>query len=126
MMSVSSNNWTDEDLIRERGQEIEDICQDINDIKEIFTDLSALVTSQEEIIEQIDENSKEALDKTKQGIMHLVKASEYQKSAFSLSLGIIAGAIVGGPAGAVAGLKLYSFVTAIGGSIIGGIATRYI
>ena len=123
-MSVS--NWTEEDRIQERNQEIENVCQDMIDIKEIFTDLAAMVESQKESVKQIDKDVDEAMSKTTQGVTHLVKASEYQRYAFTLSTGMIAGAIIGGPVGAIAGLKLYSFITAFGGSIIGGIATRFI
>ena len=124
MSSVS--NWTEEDRIRERSQEISDMCQDISDIREIFTDLAAIAESQKTTIEHIDKDMDETLDNTKKGVMHLVNASKYQGSAISLSIGMITGAIIGGPVGAIAGLKLYSFATAIGGSIAGGITTRYL
>ncbi len=114
--------WTDEDNIKERNIEIFEICQDINNIKDIFDDLTLIVKSQGDGICKIDKLAEKIVQDTKKGEEFLVKANEYQK--YSLSTGLIVGAIIGGPTGAILGLKLYSIITALGGSVIGGLIMR--
>ena len=126
-MLRQQKQWTSQDRMNERAEEIENICDDINQIHEIYNDLAVIVKSQGEDINQIEENADDAIKKTEQGVQYLLKAREYQKHGFKLVLaGAIIGAAVGGPIGLAAGLKLGSIATGFGGAVLGGVVGKII
>ena len=57
--------------------------QSVRKVNDIFMDLAELVEEQHETIVTIDQEARDAYDKTKAGVGELDKASSYQKSANS-------------------------------------------
>jgi t-SNARE complex subunit (syntaxin) len=123
--SKSESEWTEKHRIDERSDEIIDICHDITTIKEIFTDLALIMETQKKGIETIDKDILNSFNDTQKAIVHLETAAFYQRKGFSLGIGMAIGAIIGGPTGALVGLKMYSFATAVGGSIVGGLLSTF-
>jgi len=68
-------------LISERNRDIKKIESSVLEVNEIFRDLSHLVVEQGQMIDNIESNVEESVDYTNQGVVEVVKANEYQKSA---------------------------------------------
>lgn len=69
------------DLAHERDQEILAIVRSINDLAEMFKELQTLVVDQGTLLDRIDYNLDLTLDRVNEGVKHVQKAEEYQKSA---------------------------------------------
>lgn len=117
----------DQNIIEERNEEIQQICNDIYAINEIFKDLNKMVESQTEPINQLEEHIDDTLNKTEDGIIQLKQANDYHKSWFSkrnkLILLSIAGLSVNIPVTILFGLKagVISGVSTVGLSAISSI-----
>ena len=73
-----------EDLVNTRDNEITRIAQSIEELASIFKELAVLVIDQGTILDRIDYNMEMTVDHTKEGLVQLVKAEEYQKSAIPM------------------------------------------
>jgi syntaxin 16 len=69
-----------EDLVNQRDEEIIRIAQSIEELAQIFKELAVLVIDQGTILDRIDYNMEQTLDHTKDGLVQLTKAEEYQKA----------------------------------------------
>mmetsp|Transcript_8668 Transcript_8668/g.27290 ORF Transcript_8668/g.27290 Transcript_8668/m.27290 type:complete len:295 (+) Transcript_8668:11-895(+) len=65
----------------ERDQEIQNIARSIEELAQVFKELAALVIDQGTILDRIDYNLEQAMERTNEGMKHLIKAEEHQKSA---------------------------------------------
>lgn len=70
-----------EELAQERDVEIRKICESIEALSVMFKELATLVIEQGTIIDRIDHNLAEAVDKTQRGLKELDKASKAQASS---------------------------------------------
>lgn len=70
-----------EELATERDQEIKKICESIEQLSVVFKELAALVIDQGTIIDRIDYNMEQAVERTTAGLSELKKAEEHQKSS---------------------------------------------
>ena len=77
-MSVLEDTET---LVRERDQEIQNIAESISELGAIFKELAVLVIDQGTILDRIDFNMEQVVEHTKEGVVQLEQAEEYQKSA---------------------------------------------
>ncbi len=73
-----------EDLVAERDVEINRVAKSIEELAAIFKELAVLVIDQGTILDRIDYNMEMTVDHTKEGLVQLHKAEEYQKSAFPM------------------------------------------
>ena len=73
-----------EDLVAERDVEINRVAKSIEELAAIFKELAVLVIDQGTILDRIDYNMEMTNDHTKEGLVQLHKAEEYQKSAFPM------------------------------------------
>lgn len=71
-------------LINQRDGEITRIAKSIEELAQIFKELAVLVIDQGTILDRIDYNMEQVLEHTKEGIVQLEKAENYQKSALPL------------------------------------------
>lgn len=78
-----------EELAQERDQEIRKICQSIEELSIVFKELAALVIDQGTIIDRIDYNMEQAIERTTKGLQELHKAEEHQKSSRPLKCMIV-------------------------------------
>ena len=69
-----------EDLVNQRDAEITAIAQSIEELAQIFKELAVLVIDQGTILDRIDYNMEETLDQTKEGLVQLTVAEQYQKA----------------------------------------------
>ena len=122
---MSLKVWTENDRLLERSQEITDICNDINQIHEIYGDLALIVQSQKENINKIEDDVDQSKIHTEKAVSHLLDAQRYQSTTRWVFVGAITGAAIGGPVAALGGLKLMSFVVAVGGGALGSIIGRF-
>lgn len=74
---------TDE-MVNQRDEEINRIAKSIEELAQIFKELAVLVIDQGTILDRIDYNMEQVLEHTKEGIVQLEKAEQYQKSALPL------------------------------------------
>jgi len=70
-----------EAIVRERDEEIRNIAESINELGAIFKELAVLVIDQGTILDRIDFNMEQVVEHTKEGVVQLEQAEEYQKSA---------------------------------------------
>lgn len=63
-----------------KDKEIRELAESVRDLAVLFKELSTLVIEQGTIIDRIDYNVEDALDKSKKGKVHLQKARKAQKS----------------------------------------------
>jgi syntaxin 16 len=68
-----------EDLVNQRDLEITNIAKSIEELSQIFKELAVLVIDQGTILDRIDYNMEQTVDQTKEGVVQLQKAEEYQK-----------------------------------------------
>jgi len=68
----------------EREKEIIHIAQSINELSSMFKELSVLVIEQGSILDRIDYNIEQSLDKVKTAKKDLVKANEYSKKMLAV------------------------------------------
>mmetsp|Transcript_1271 Transcript_1271/g.2070 ORF Transcript_1271/g.2070 Transcript_1271/m.2070 type:complete len:308 (+) Transcript_1271:100-1023(+) len=73
-----------EDLVNQRDEEITRIAKSIEELAQIFKELAVLVIDQGTILDRIDYNMEQVLEHTKEGIVQLEKAENYQKSALPM------------------------------------------
>ena len=69
-----------DDLIRKRREEIQEIESQVIQVNEMFVDVAKLVTDQGLMIDNIEAHVEKANNDTKAANVELKKASEYQKS----------------------------------------------
>lgn len=124
---IEKRPFTESDRLLEKEEEIKELCNDINHINQICRNLSTIVKEQTEPLEKISYNTFEALDRTKKGVKNIEIAKKYQPNYLKLTLiGGIVGCSIGGPFGAIIGLKWMSLITAGGGGLIGGLIPNLI
>lgn len=84
---------TNEFILLDRSEAIEQIGSDVTIVKSLFEDLRNLVYAQQEPINEIEININSAKEYVKTGEKDLIKAEEYQKSYYSTwsVLSVIAG-----------------------------------
>lgn len=111
--------WTESDRLKARNEEIRRLCADINDIHDIYKDLSSMVGEQQSPIEQMLEQAEQARSNTEKGMKHLVEAKTYYNK--STAIKITVGLCIGGPMGALIGIK-----TAVIGATVGAICGHFI
>lgn len=70
--------------MNQRDEEITRIAKSIEELAQIFRELAVLVIDQGTILDRIDYNMEQVLEHTKEGIVQLTKAEEYQKSALPM------------------------------------------
>jgi len=70
-----------EALVRERDEEIRNIAESISELGAIFKELAVLVIDQGTILDRIDFNMEQVVEHTKEGVVQLEQAEDYQKSA---------------------------------------------
>ena len=70
-----------ETMVNQRDQEIMRIAKSIEELAAIFKELAVLVIDQGTILDRIDYNMEMTVDHTKEGLVQLNSAEEYQKSA---------------------------------------------
>ncbi len=68
-------------LCSERQKEIIHIAQSINELATIFRELSVLVIEQGTILDRIDYNIEQTVQKVESGVKELRVANEYSKKA---------------------------------------------
>jgi hypothetical protein len=93
-----------ESVIIEREREIAQIEHDIADINEIFRDLSDLVRDQDTILEGLEQHIDRTVDETAQAVEELREADRYHRASSAIVFGLV-GFAVGGPVGALCGVK---------------------
>lgn len=91
---------TDQSLIREREDRIQQIEGDIIDINEIFRDLATMVYEQGELVDSIEANVCDAQRNVEGANVQLSKANAYQKSArkkmcILLLILVVVGGVIG-------------------------------
>ncbi|KAF0682560.1 Aste57867_25358 [Aphanomyces stellatus] len=69
-----------EDLINERDREVQQIATSIQELATIFKELAVLVIDQGTILDRIDYNMEQVVERTQAGIVELEKAETIQKS----------------------------------------------
>eukprot|EP00614_Pseudopedinella_elastica_P001912 CAMPEP_0172603888 /NCGR_PEP_ID=MMETSP1068-20121228/24099_1 /TAXON_ID=35684 /ORGANISM="Pseudopedinella elastica, Strain CCMP716" /LENGTH=496 /DNA_ID=CAMNT_0013405767 /DNA_START=63 /DNA_END=1553 /DNA_ORIENTATION=+ len=67
--------------IAQRDHEINTLVESIEELSTIFKELAVLVIDQGTVLDRIDYNMEQAVEKVEDGVVQLVKAEEYQKSA---------------------------------------------
>jgi syntaxin 16 len=65
---------------KHKDKEIRELAESVRDLAVLFKELSTLVIEQGTIIDRIDYNVEDALDKSKKGKVHLQGARKAQKS----------------------------------------------
>lgn len=92
LMSSAGGGFTEEQLleleieeaiVNERDQEITHIAQNIEELSQIFKELAVLVIDQGTLLDRIDYNMEQVVERTSQGVTQLMKAEENQKSSTS-------------------------------------------
>ncbi|KAL7461450.1 hypothetical protein ACHAXS_001874 [Conticribra weissflogii] len=68
-----------EEIMKEREQEIRNIHKSMYQVNEIYKDLAHLVDTQQEGIDQVETQMEGAKENTKEGLKHIEKANESQK-----------------------------------------------
>ncbi len=71
-------------IVNQRDEEINKIAKSIEELAAIFKELAVLVIDQGTILDRIDYNMEQVLENTKEGLVQLHKAEDYQKSALPL------------------------------------------
>jgi len=78
-----------ESYVLERDSEIRSIAKSINELTDIFKELAILVIDQGTVLDRIDYNMEQVVERTKGGVEQLVMAEEYQKSAVPTKIIIV-------------------------------------
>ncbi|CAM9441060.1 unnamed protein product, partial [Ectocarpus fasciculatus] len=78
-----------EAMVNQRDEEITNIAKSIEELAQIFKELAVLVIDQGTILDRIDYNMEQVLENTKEGLVQLHKAEDYQKSALPLKCVIV-------------------------------------
>ncbi|KAL1456562.1 hypothetical protein WDU94_001283 [Cyamophila willieti] len=107
----------DNEQIQMVAAEMERLESDIQDVKEIFTDIAQMVHDQGESVNSIEDNIEHTHENVIEGEKQLAKAARYKASIYPL-VGALVGTCLGGPIGAVAGLKIGA-LSAVTGTVIG-------
>ena len=68
-------------MVQDRDQEIVQIARSIEELSTIFKELAVLVIDQGTILDRIDYNMEQVVERTKQGMKELVHAEKHQKSS---------------------------------------------
>ena len=68
-----------EDILREREEVINTLCNEVQQVSEMFQDLSILIHDQREHIDNIETNITQASNYTERCTRQLVASNRYQK-----------------------------------------------
>lgn len=82
-------------LVNQRDEEITRIAKSIEELAQIFKELAVLVIDQGTILDRIDYNMEQVIEHTKEGIVQLEKAENYQKSALPMRCIILLVVLIG-------------------------------
>ena len=123
MYSLVEKSCIDEEIIRERSEEIKLIEMEMTEISEIMTDLSLMIGQQGEEIQLSVENIEYAKEEVEESVNHLEESVKYVdkrkqliKNAVLIFTGISLGAL-GFIAGPIIGAITLVTGTATGGTI---------
>jgi len=72
---------TAEEDVDERMREIQRIAKSVEELAVLFKELAVLIVEQGTILDRIDHNMEQAVERTEAGVKELVQADKYQKSA---------------------------------------------
>mmetsp|Transcript_15906 Transcript_15906/g.16653 ORF Transcript_15906/g.16653 Transcript_15906/m.16653 type:complete len:306 (-) Transcript_15906:188-1105(-) len=84
-----------EQIINQRDEEITRIAKSIEELAQIFKELAVLVIDQGTILDRIDYNMEQVIEHTREGIVQLEKAENYQKSALPMRCIILLVVLIG-------------------------------
>ena len=74
-----------EEIMREREEEIRNIHKGMHTVNEIYKDLAHLVDNQQEGVDQIENQMENAKNNTASGLKHIEKANEASSSQCVIS-----------------------------------------
>ena len=74
-----------EEIMREREEEIRNIHKGMHTVNEIYKDLAHLVDNQQEGVDQIENQMENAKNNTSSGLKHIEKANEASSSQCVIS-----------------------------------------
>ena len=77
---IKQQQRINEEIMREREEEIRNIHKGMQTVNEIYKDLAHLVDNQQEGIDQIENQMEGAKENTSTGLRHIEKANESQQS----------------------------------------------
>jgi hypothetical protein len=70
-----------EEDVDERMREIQRIAKSVEELAVMFKELAVLIVEQGTILDRIDHNMEQAVERTEEGVKELVQADKHQKSA---------------------------------------------
>jgi hypothetical protein len=71
-------------IIEERTKDIGKINKDLHQINEIYIDLAKIVNQQAPMVDKLQTNAVKTNGKTKEGLKHITKANQYNKSNYCI------------------------------------------
>eukprot|EP00211_Chloroparvula_japonica_P001982 CAMPEP_0119139972 /NCGR_PEP_ID=MMETSP1310-20130426/28450_1 /TAXON_ID=464262 /ORGANISM="Genus nov. species nov., Strain RCC2339" /LENGTH=486 /DNA_ID=CAMNT_0007131299 /DNA_START=163 /DNA_END=1623 /DNA_ORIENTATION=+ len=95
--------YTDEDLMQEREQELLLIQQEAEELAQMMEKQNEELAQQEEKVEVLEVNTIEAQENVDEGVQHILKAAKGRKYKMVAGGGLVAGAAIGAGAGVAAG-----------------------
>ena len=95
----------------------ENLQKDLGDIQLLFSELNELAANQNVAITRLDQKTEQTVEHLSQARDSLHYANKLKAAAFPIMCGIVGG-MIGGPIGAVAGLK-GAAILGVGGISIG-------
>ena len=123
MYKLLEKSCIDEEIIRERNQEVSQIEKEMTEISEIMTDLSLMIGEQGEGIQLSAENIDHAKEEVEESVIHLEESVKYTdkrkqliKNAVLIFTGLSLG-VLGFIAGPIVGAITLVTGTATGGTI---------
>ncbi|KAL7488097.1 hypothetical protein ACHAW6_014000, partial [Cyclotella cf. meneghiniana] len=85
MQMLIHEDRINEEIMREREEEIRNIHKGMHQVNEIYKDLAHLVDNQQEGIDQIETQMENAKENTATGLKHIEKANAHQQSQCVIS-----------------------------------------
>ena len=123
MYKLVEKSCIDEEIIRERNEEVRQIEKEVTEIAEIMTDLSLMIGEQGEGIQLTVEHVEHAKEEVEESVIHLEESVKYTdkrkqliKNAVLIFTGLSLGAL-GFIAGPIVGAITLVTGTATGGTI---------
>lgn len=112
-------------VLEETAQSWNQLQSDIQEVAEIMQDFSKVLHEQADTLDTIEANVEQATERTRLGLLELVKARRAKIAGGTLTAAAV-GAIVGGPIGMLAGFKVAGLITAALGGYMGYKSAGYI
>lgn len=127
MLQLSKENSVlevENEEYRARAEAMEQLERDAQGVNELFHDLGNLIHAQGAAVDTIEENIDTTHENVIAGEKQLAKAAKYKAGMYPL-MGAVVGTCLGGPIGALAGLKIGG-LAAVTGSVLGFTGGRMI